>query len=102
MIKFDCKHDLRVFLMNETELRSFSDFQILTKIAFPDFTRNLENLQILKFVPVHCKATKKSVRMIKFDSKHDLNVFVFIPCNTTKVSQNNQIDCKHDLHVFSC
>ena len=26
--------------MNVTELRSFSDFQILTKIAFPDLSRN--------------------------------------------------------------
>ena len=29
--------------MNGTELRSFSHFQILTKIAYPDLSRNLEN-----------------------------------------------------------
>ena len=29
--------------MNGTELRSFSNFQILTKIAYPDLGRNLEN-----------------------------------------------------------
>ena len=29
--------------MNRKELRSFSDFQILTKIAFPDLSSNLEN-----------------------------------------------------------
>ena len=29
--------------MNGTELRSFSDLQILTKIAFPELSRNLEN-----------------------------------------------------------
>ena len=29
--------------MNGTELRSFIDFQILTKMACPDLGRNLEN-----------------------------------------------------------
>ena len=29
--------------MNGTELRSFSDFQILSKIAYPDLSRKLEN-----------------------------------------------------------
>ena len=29
--------------MNGKELRSFSDFQILTKIAYPDLSRDLEN-----------------------------------------------------------
>ena len=28
--------------MNGTELRSFSDFQILTKIAYSDLRRNLQ------------------------------------------------------------
>ena len=28
--------------MNGTELRSFSHFQILTKLAFPDLGRNLQ------------------------------------------------------------
>ena len=28
--------------MNGTELRSFSHFQILTKIAYPDLSRNLQ------------------------------------------------------------
>ena len=28
--------------MNETEVRSFSDFQILTKYAHPDLSRNLQ------------------------------------------------------------
>ena len=39
-----------------TELRSFSHFQILTKIAYLDLSRNLENGLILKFVFIHCKA----------------------------------------------
>ena len=29
--------------MDITELRSFTNFQILTKTGYPDFDRNLEN-----------------------------------------------------------
>ena len=47
-----------VYLMNGTELRSFSNFQILTKIAYPDLSRKLENRLILEFVLIHCKAVK--------------------------------------------
>ena len=46
--------------MNGTELRSFSHFQILTKIAHPDLSRNLENCLIFKFVFIHCKNVKVS------------------------------------------
>ena len=46
--------------MNGTELRSFSHFQILTKIAYPDLSRNLENRLILKFVFIYRKALKVS------------------------------------------
>ena len=46
--------------MNGTELRSFSQFQILTKIACSDCSRNLENFLILKFVFIHCKTVKVS------------------------------------------
>ena len=53
------------FLMNGTELRSFSHFQILTSIAYSDLSRNLENWLIL--------------------------MFAFIPCETVKVSQDDQI-----------
>ena len=53
------------FLMNGTELRSFSHFQILTKIAYPDVSRKLENSLFL--------------------------MFAFIPCETVKVSQDDQI-----------
>ena len=53
------------FLMNGTELRSFSHFQILTWIAYSDPSRNLENWLIL--------------------------MFAFIPCETVKVSQDYQI-----------
>ena len=53
------------FLMNGTELRSFSHFQILTWIAYSDLTRNLENWLIL--------------------------MFAFIPCETVKVSEDDQI-----------
>ena len=53
------------FLMNGTELRSFSHFQILTWIGYLDLSRNLENWLIL--------------------------MFPFIPCETVKVSQDDQI-----------
>ena len=44
--------------MNGTELRSFSHFQILTQIVYPELSRNLENWLILKFVFIHCKTVK--------------------------------------------
>ena len=53
------------FLMNGRELRSFSHFQILTWIAYSDLSRNLENWLIL--------------------------MFAFIPWETVKVSQDDQI-----------
>ena len=53
------------FLMHGTELRSFSHFQILTWIEYSDLSRNLENWVIL--------------------------MFAFIPCETVKVSQDDQI-----------
>ena len=49
-----------VFLINETELRSFSHFQILISIAYFDLSRNLENWPILKFVFIHCKTVRVS------------------------------------------
>ena len=60
------------FLMNGTELRSFSHFQILTKIAYPDLSRKLENwlsLEIFFIVKLW-----KSVKMIKFKCKLVLQV----------------------------
>ena len=51
--------------MNGTELTNFSHFQILTKITYPDLSRNLAIGLILKFV--------------------------FIDCKTVRVSQNDQI-----------
>ena len=53
------------FLMNGAELRSFSDFQILTSIAYSDLSRNLSNWLIL--------------------------MFAFSPCETVKVSEADQI-----------
>ena len=53
------------FLMNGTELRSFTDFQILTWIGYSDLSRNLENWLIF--------------------------MLAFIPCETAKVSQDDQI-----------
>ena len=48
------------FLMNGTELRSFNHFQILTKIAYPDLSRKLENWLFLEFFFIHCKTVKVS------------------------------------------
>ena len=51
--------------MNGTELRSLSHFQNLTWIAYSDLIKNLENWLIL--------------------------MFAFIPCETVKVSEDDQI-----------
>ena len=56
------------FLMNGTELRSFSHFQILTWITYSDLSRNLETSLIL--------------------------MFAFISCETVKVSEDDQIPIK--------
>ena len=48
------------FLMNGTELRGFSNFQILTKIASPVLSRKLENWLFLEFFFIHCKTVKVS------------------------------------------
>ena len=48
------------FLINGTELRSFSHFQILTKIAYPDLGRKLENWLFLEFFFIHSKTVKVS------------------------------------------
>ena len=53
------------FLMNGTELKSFSHFQILTWVGYSDLSRNLGNWLIL--------------------------MFAFIPCETVKVSEDDQI-----------
>ena len=58
------------FLMNGTELRSFSHFQILTWIAYSDLSTNLENWLILMFPSFPVKLSK-SVKMRKFEYKHD-------------------------------
>ena len=61
------------FLMNGTELRSFSHFQILTKIAYPDLSRKVENWLFLEFSSFTVKLWK-TVKMIKFKCKLDLQV----------------------------
>ena len=61
------------FLMNGTELRSFSHFQILTKIAYPDLSRKLENWLFWSFSSFTVKLWK-SVKMIKFKCRLDLQV----------------------------
>ena len=48
------------FLMNGTELRSFSHFQIFTKIAYPDLSRKFQNWLFLEFFFIHCKTVKVS------------------------------------------
>ena len=61
--------------MNGTELRSFSHFQILTWIGYPGLSRNLENWLIL--------------------------MFAFIPCETVKVSEDDQFEYKPDSEAVS-
>ena len=77
MIKFDCKHDLHPFFLDEwrkikkfssfkfcrnctpvngIKLSSFGLFQFFNKIAYLCVSRNLENGLILKFVIVDFKA----------------------------------------------
>ena len=46
--------------MNVTELRMFSHFQILTKIAHQGLNSNPENWLILRFLLIHCKTVKVS------------------------------------------
>ena len=103
--------------MNGTELRSFS--QNLTKIAYPDLSRKLENWLFLKFSFIHCKTVKVSQNdqiqmqtwftsgilmngkeLRSFDFNFDLKcflenwlilMFAFIPCETVKVSEDDQI-----------
>ena len=58
------------FLMNGTELRSFSHFQILTWIGYSDLSRNLENW-LFWCLPSFNVKLRKSVKMIKFEYKHD-------------------------------
>ena len=67
---------LHVFFINGTELRSFSHFQILTKIRYPDLKRNL---QIDKFWSLASFTVKlwKSVKMINFECKYE---FLLFPC----------------------
>ena len=59
--------------MNGTELRSFSHFQILTWIGYTDLSRNHENWLIL--------------------------MFAFIPYETVKVSQDDQI--RIETYIYS-
>ena len=60
--------------MNVTELISFSHCQILTKIVYPDLSRNLQidSFPSLSFFTVKLK---KSVKMIEIKCKDDLQVF---------------------------
>ena len=46
--------------MNGNELRSFRHYQILTKIAYKDLSKKLENFLILEFFYIHCKNVKVS------------------------------------------
>ena len=115
------------FLMNGTELRSFNHFQILTKIAYPDLSRKLENWLFLEFLFIHCKTGKVSqndqiqmqtwftsgflmngtelrsfshFQILTWIAYSDLSrnlenwlilMFDFIPCETVKVSEDDQI-----------
>ena len=111
----------------EQNLRSFSHFQILTKIAYPDLSRKLENWLFLEFFFIHCKTVKVSqndqiqmqtwftsgflmngtelrsfshFQILTWIAYSDLSrnlenwlilMFAFIPCETVKVSEDDQI-----------
>ena len=47
-----------VFLMNGTELKSLSYFQIFTKITYPDLRTKLDNWLILEFFFIYCKTVQ--------------------------------------------
>ena len=115
------------FVMNGPELRSFSHFQILTKIAYPGLSRKLENWLFLEFFFIHCKTVKVSqndqiqmqtlftsgflmngtelrsfshfqilTSIAYSDLRRNLEnslilMFAFIPCETVKVSEDDQI-----------
>ena len=115
------------FLMNFTELRSFSHFEILTKIAYPDLSRKLENWLFLEFFFIQCKTVEISqndqiqmqtwftsgflmngtelksfshFQILTWIAYSDLSrnpenwlilMFAFIPCETVKVSEDDQI-----------
>ena len=49
-----------VFLLNGTELRSFSHFQIFSKITYSDLSWKLQNWLFLEFFFIHCKTVKDS------------------------------------------
>ena len=128
MIKFEYKHDSEAgFLMNGTELRTFSNFQIFTKITYPDLSRKLEDSLFLEFFFIHFKTVKVSqneeiqmqtsftsgflmngielrnfshFQILAWIAYSDLSrnienwlilMFAFIPCETVKVSEDDQI-----------
>ena len=129
MIKFKCKHNLQVFIFG---LRSLSHFQILTKIAYSDLSRNLENWLILKFLCILCKIVKVNqddqIRMIykcfldewkrikKFQSLSNFDRIAYpdltrklenwlsLSSFTVKLWKSVKMikfDCKLDLQMFS-
>ena len=61
--------------MNGKELRSFSHYQILTEIPYLDISRKLENESLILEFSSFTVKLRKSVKMIKFESKLDLQVF---------------------------
>ena len=66
--------------MNGTELRSFSHFQILRNITYPDLSRNLESWEILMFV-------KTWLSWLTFTDFQ----WMKIHWKSVKVSQDNQV-----------
>ena len=75
MTKFEWKHDLQVFSWwIEQNFSSFSHFRILSEIAYSKLSRKLENWLLLEFSSFTVKLWK-SVKMIKFQCKPDLQVF---------------------------
>ena len=81
--------------MNGTELRSFSNFQILTWIGYSDLSRILENWLILMFAFIPSQALHGLAPKCKLINMHELinkstNDYVtLLPCENG-VNVNNK------------
>ena len=71
-------------MMQGTKLKRFSYFQILTKITYSDFIAEIFKLTNFEPLSLFTEKLQKSVRMIKLNCKHDLQVFFLM--NGTELS----------------
>ena len=69
--------------MNGTELRSFSHFQIMTKVVYLDLSRNLQ-INLFSSLSLFTVKPRRSVQMIKPNYKSYLQVVFFAEWNRIK------------------